>query len=345
MTAAAAGARSGVQTLTVGENDAGQRLDRWFRRRFPEVRHGELEKLLRTGQVRVEGGRVKASRRLEAGERVRVPPLQAGAPPAPAPHALSAADRAYVRDLVIYEDADVIALNKPFGLPVQGGAKTARHLDGLLPGLAAEGAEPPRLVHRLDRDTGGLILLAKTRVSAAKLAEDFKDRRVAKTYWALTAGAPKPPAGVIDLPLAKAPGPGGRERMAPGGGPEAKSARTSYATLDQAAGRVAWLALRPHTGRTHQLRAHCAALGCPIIGDAKYGGAAAKAAGVAPKLHLFARGLSLAHPRTGAPLSLTAPLIGHMAETWAFFEFDANRADSDFGETEEVPARRKRSRR
>ncbi|MEL7029291.1 MAG: RluA family pseudouridine synthase [Pseudomonadota bacterium] len=334
-------AHKAVETVTVDEDDAGQRLDRWFKRRYPALRHGELEKLLRKGQIRVEGGRAKASRRLEAGERVRVPPLRAPHQRVPAPATISKADRDFVRSLVLYEDEALIVLNKPFGLAVQGGAKTERHLDGLVAGLVPRGVDKPKLVHRLDRDTGGLIVFAKSRKCAATLSAAFKGRTVEKTYWALVVGAPRPMLGEISLPLAKRGGAGGREQVR-AGGEDAKPAVSRYAVVGEAAGRLAWLALRPLTGRTHQLRVHCAEMGWPIVGDGKYGGAASKVAGVTPKLHLFARRLCFAHPATGATLDLEAPLHGHMLETWRFLEFDPERAPDPFDEPNACAVRSKR---
>ena len=193
---------SGVQTRTVKPDETGMRLDRWFKTHFPAVRHGELEKLLRKGQVRVAGGRVKANRRLESGEEIRIPPLADNAAPAPVRRKASPGDAAAVRKLIIFEDDEIIALNKPFGLATQGGTNTKQHLDGMLAALEQNG-ERPRLVHRLDKDTGGLIIVAKTRTAAQRLGDAFKGHDVEKTYWALAAGAPRPRQGTIDMPIAK----------------------------------------------------------------------------------------------------------------------------------------------
>ncbi|HXI86946.1 MAG TPA: RluA family pseudouridine synthase [Parvularculaceae bacterium] len=316
---------SAVQTLTVAEGEEGMRLDRWFRAHFPAVTHGALEKLLRTGQVRVDGGRVKASRRLEVGEAVRIPPM------APAPEKarpLGAAprkeDKDFLRSITLYEDDAILALNKPFGLAVQGGAKTTRHIDSMLAALEKNG-ERPRLVHRLDRDTGGLLLLAKTRGAAAKLGATFQRHEVEKTYWALVAGAPRPKQGTVDLPIAKRMvriGEGRQERVVPAEGEDAKKAITDFQIVEEAGTGVSFLALRPRTGRTHQLRVHCAAIGAPIIGDGKYGGVAARLEGIAPKLHLFCRSMVFAHPEDGVVVTIRAPLTGHMLESWRFFGFD-----------------------
>ncbi|PQA85405.1 RluA family pseudouridine synthase [Hyphococcus luteus] len=313
---------SGVQTKTVKADEEGMRLDRWFKAHFPQVRHGELEKFLRKGQVRVSGGRAKSNRRLEAGEEVRIPPLSDDAP---APRKASPADAGAVRKLIVYEDDAIIALNKPFGLAVQGGSGMKQHLDGMLAALEKDG-ERPRLVHRLDKDTGGLMLVAKTRQAAQRLGDAFKSHDVDKTYWALVAGLPRPKEGTIDLPIAKKMmriGEGEEERVVPADGEDAKKAITDYQTMEEA-GPVTFLAMRPVTGRTHQLRVHAAAIGCPIVGDGKYGGEKSRIEGVSPKLHLFCRSMTFPHPKTGRRMTLDAPLSGHMLETWKFFTFEKN---------------------
>jgi 23S rRNA pseudouridine955/2504/2580 synthase len=308
--------------VTTGED--GVRLDRWFKRRWPHLAHGQIQKLLRSGQVRVDGGRAKADTRLPAGARVRVPPLPE-APPAGAREELSDRDIAYARSLVIYEDDEVLALNKPSGLAVQGGTKTTRHVDRLL-GAWGEGLERPRLVHRLDRDTSGVLLLGKTPAAAALLSGAFARRRAAKTYWAIVAGAPKPGEGVIDLPLAKL-GVGDRELVQPADrkDPRAEPAETEYVTVARAAHRVTWMALRPHTGRTHQLRAHMKAIGHPILGDPKYGDEASAALSAGLKLQLHARRLDLPHP-SGGRLVVEAPLSPELKagfERFGFYEHEA----------------------
>ncbi|MEZ5982791.1 MAG: RluA family pseudouridine synthase [Parvularculaceae bacterium] len=317
---------SNVATIAVKEGEDGMRLDRWFKAHYPALRHGQLEKLLRTGQIRVDGGRVKANRRLEAGESVRVPPLGEASEKPESSSRPNRDDAEYLRKLIIFEDKSILAINKPFGLAVQGGAKTTRHVDGMLASLAKDG-ERPRLVHRLDRDTGGVLILAKTRAVAAKLGAALQRRDVDKVYWALVAGMPHPRQGTIDLPIAKrmvsAPE-GARERVVPAEGEDAKKAITDFQVIDDAAPAAAFLALRPRTGRTHQLRVHCAALGTPIVGDGKYGGPAARLEGVAPKMHLFCRSMSFEHPKTGQRITVTAPLTGHMRDTWKFFGFNAN---------------------
>lgn len=327
-----------VETITVAERDGGMRLDRWFRQHFPLVSHGFLQKLLRTGQVRVDSKRAEANLRLEAGQAVRVPKLIREAPkPKPGsearpslqpPPGLSKGDRDFIQKLVLFEDDDVLVLNKPFGLAVQGGTGTKRHLDGLLAGMADHYGDRPRLVHRLDRDTTGVILVAKTRDAAAKLGRIFQTRSAAKTYWALIKGVPKPPQGKIEAALVKAAGPDGdRVRKAEAGEQaEAMHATTHYSVIERVGHKVAWVSLKPVTGRQHQLRAHMALIGHPIVGDNKYDGD--KNLGIEDiemKLHLHARRLIIPHPRPGKPkIDVTAPLPEHMLKSWSMLGLNPN---------------------
>lgn len=307
----------------VNADEAGLRLDRWFRRHYPGLPHGRLEKLLRTGQVRVDGGRAKANQRLEAGQAVRVPPL--GEVAAPAERRLAPVpprERRALEEAVLHVDRSVIALNKPPGLAVQGGTKTDRHLDAMLDALRFGAGERPRLVHRLDRDTSGVLLLARTARAAAALARSFRETEGEKIYWAIVAPAPSPPQGRIEHRLAKQPGERGeRVRVDQ---EEGRRAVTEYRTLDRAGRNVAWLELRPLTGRTHQLRAHCAAIGAPILGDDKYGRRGAVTGGLdIPKgLMLHARALRIPHP-DGGVLSVEAPPPEHFRRALAAFGFDA----------------------
>lgn len=327
---------SQVQTITVGPGDGGQRLDRWLRRMFPHVPQGRIEKMCRKGELRVDGGRVKANTRLETGQDVRIPPLPDPTPqPAVRKPRVTEADARFIRSCVLWQDDWIIALNKPPGLPVQGGSKLTRHVDALAEGLRAGDGDKPRLVHRLDKDTSGLLLLAKTREAAAALTESFRHRNTRKIYWAAVAGVPTPRMGTIKYGLVKAPGHGAGgegEKMicihpdAVASTEGAKRATTDYAVLSALAKRASWCALVPVTGRTHQLRAHMAELGHPIIGDGKYGGSGQENLGdgwgaqlggeLSKKLHLHARSLTLEHPFTRKPLHLTAPLPEHMARTW-----------------------------
>ena len=312
-----------VRSIEVGVDEAEQRLDRWFKRHFPGLTHGRLEKLLRTGQIRVNGRRAKANLRLVAGQVVRVPPIEAGAEADSAPRQPREVSDHEARDIqarVLYRDGDVIVIDKPAGLSVQGGPGIQRHLDGLLDALRFDARERPRLVHRLDRDTSGVLALARDARAAAWLAEAFRLRTARKLYWAITVGVPNPRAGEIDVALEKRPGRHGERMVAEEGG---KPSLTAYRVLDHAGKRAAWLKLLPHTGRTHQLRVHCAAIGTPILGDGKYGGAAAhiEADGIAPQLHLHARAIELPK-RSGGTLRAVAPLPPHMASAFRFFGFE-----------------------
>ncbi len=328
---------SGVQTRQVGTDEGAQRLDRWLKRQFPQITQGLIEKACRKGDIRVDGGRVKASTRIEAGQSVRIPPLPEGAPaPAVVRSGISANDAEMIQQAVLWKDQHIIALNKPPGLPSQGGSgQGGHHVDGLSEALCFGYKERPMLVHRLDKDTSGVLLLARTARVARRLSEAFRARQTRKIYWALVAGVPTPAMGTIRYGLVKSGGRGAGEKMRcihPGEVDQvegAKRATTDYAVLERLAGRATWVALSPITGRTHQLRAHMAEIGHPIIGDGKYGGAAQENMGdgwgagiggeVSRKLHLHARSLRLEHPVTGAMLSLTAPLPEHMARTWSLF--------------------------
>ncbi|MFZ2007662.1 MAG: RluA family pseudouridine synthase [Stellaceae bacterium] len=315
------------ETVTVTDQDGESRLDRWFRRHYPALGHGGLEKLLRTGQVRVDGRRAKSGDRVSPGMAIRVPPLgtpsaetSSAAPPRARPQ-----DEALLRDLVIHRDEHAIVLNKPAGLAVQGGSNTTRHVDGMLDGLRFDNEERPRLVHRLDKDTSGVLLIARTAAAAAFFTRAFRDKTTRKTYWAIVAGLPKLRQGKIDLSLTKG-ALKGRERVQ--ADEDGKDAVTYYTVIDSAGDRASWLALLPLTGRTHQLRAHCAAIGAPILGDGKYGGAAAHALGgaAAHRLHLHARSLEIPHP-AGFTLKVTAPLPPHMKRMWEFLGFAGDAPD------------------
>ena len=314
--------------VPVAAEERDVRLDRWFRRHFPQVPHGHLAKLLRTGQVRVDGKRARANQRLLPGQQIRVPPLADRAAPPPQKSRPTVTDQhaAAAREWVIHRDAAVIAINKPSGLAVQGGSRLSRHLDAMLDALAFDG-ERPRLVHRLDKDTSGVLLLARTAPAAAKLAEAFRAHDTRKIYWALVVGHPRPPSGVIKAPIAKrAAKPGGKEKMTAGAG--GAPAKTLYDTVETCATTATWLRLQPVTGRTHQLRVHTASIGHPIVGDAKYGGPVTRVPGLPKKLHLHAAGITIPHPDTGKPLTLRAPLTGHMAKSWAFLGLHPNNPDA-----------------
>ncbi|MBX3447458.1 MAG: RluA family pseudouridine synthase [Parvibaculaceae bacterium] len=322
-----------VSQIAVSADEDGIRLDRWFKRHFPMLTHGRLEKLLRTGQVRVDGARVKANARLEQGQVVRVPPLgDDAAKPAPkAERGVSEQDAAFVRSLVIHKDKSILVLNKPSGLAVQGGTKTERHLDGMLDALTFDAAERPRLVHRLDRDTSGVLVLARTAKAAAALARAFKQKDARKIYWALVVGVPTPRQGTIDLALTKQGGPRAERVFAAEKDDEdARNAVTHFSTVATASWKLAWLALMPLTGRTHQIRAHASAIGTPIVGDGKYGGVNAHPGGEIPRrLHLHARSIDIAHP-DGGRFFIEAELPPHMKSSWKLLGFDERDAKDAF---------------
>jgi 23S rRNA pseudouridine955/2504/2580 synthase len=320
-----------VTRRIVSNDEDGMRLDRWFHLHYPQITFAYLNKLVRTGQLRIDGRRAKSNTRLEQGQELRIPPLAfetrpadrlvAGAAP------LTKEERRIFEGMVIHEDKDIFVLDKPAGLAVQGGTRTHRHIDGLLIGLAAELGERPRLVHRLDRETSGVLVIAKRRAVAAALGRLFATRSVRKIYWAAVKGVPKPLQGRIDIPLLKSAGPeGDRVRATDEGEDSAQRAVTHYSVVDKAPPVAAWVSLKPSTGRQHQLRAHMAHIGHPIIGDDKYGGDDGLPAGIPNRLHLHARRIVFPHPR-GGTVDITAPLPPHMRETWLLFGFDPDLYD------------------
>jgi 23S rRNA pseudouridine955/2504/2580 synthase len=322
---------AGVQTVAVTPDENGMRVDRFFEGRFPGLSFSHIQRIIRKGEVRVNGKRTEPKSRLEAGQSVRIPPLKLDAPKPRDDAPAAQKDRFFLKSITLYEDDDVLVLNKPMGLAVQGGSGTTRHLDGLLEALREPGvdAQRPRLVHRLDKDTAGCLLVAKTRFAASALAKTFRTRAARKIYWALVAGVPKPQQGRISTFLAK------QEveedsymRIARHGEKDAVHAVTYYAVVETAAQKLAWISLKPVTGRTHQLRAHMAHVGNPIIGDPKYFNIEnwELPGGMQDKLHLLARRIVVPHPRGGV-IDVTAPLPPHMEQSWNLLGFDAKRYD------------------
>ena len=319
----------GAQTVTVSADEDGMRLDRFFEARYPGLSFSHIQRIIRKGEVRVNGKRAQPKDRLQRGQAVRVPPLKIE-PPKPRDDApVGQKDRAFLKSITLHEDDDVLVLNKPMGLAVQGGSGTYRHIDGMLGSMIGKDGQRPRLVHRLDKDTSGCLLVAKTRFAATALAKTFRTRSARKIYWALVAGVPRPRQGRVSTFLAKDE----REdesvmRIAGHGEEGASHAVTYYAVVETAAQKLAWLSLKPVTGRTHQLRAHMEHIGHPIIGDEKYFRIEnwELPGGMQNKLHLLARRIAVPHPR-GGTIDVTAPLPEHMQQSFNLLGLDASRYD------------------
>jgi 23S rRNA pseudouridine955/2504/2580 synthase len=330
-----------VRQFEVAPDDDGIRLDRWFKRNLPDASFNLVSRWARTGQLRVDGKRAAPGDRIEAGQVIRVPPLDEAAAPARPQRAretLSEDEIEFVRSLVIHEDAAAIVVNKPPGLATQGGTKTKDHVDRLLDGLADEGGARPKLVHRLDKDTSGALLVGRTARAAAAFSKSFSSRTARKVYWAVVVGVPKVEDGLIDLPLAKQPGTGG-EKMHVDESDSGLPSRTRYRVIERAGNRAAWVELQPLTGRTHQLRVHMAAIGHPIVGDGKYAGQDAFLTGsISRKLHLHARRIRIDHP-DGGRIDVTAELPPHFAETMANLGFDPALGDLPLDEPKREPKR------
>jgi 23S rRNA pseudouridine955/2504/2580 synthase len=322
---------SSVQTVTIGADESGMRVDRFLEARFPGLSFSHIQRVIRKGELRLNGKRAKPQERLQTGQAVRIPPLRLDQPKPRAGGEADEKDIAFLKSITLFEDADVMVLNKPMGLAVQGGSGTTRHLDGMLEVLRQPGpdGQRPRLVHRLDKDTAGCLLVAKTRFAAAALAKSFRSRSARKTYWALVAGVPKPLQGRISTFLAKEE----REdesvmRVASHGDDGASHAVTYYAVVETSARTLCWVSLKPVTGRTHQLRAHMAHIGHPIVGDPKYFSIEnwELPGGMQNRLHLLARRIAVPHPR-GGTIDITAPLPPHMQQSWNLLGLDAARYD------------------
>ncbi len=305
------------------------RLDRWFKIHYPGLGFGHLQKLLRSGQVRVDGGRAKSDSRVEPGQIVRVPPLDVDKAQRHAPLTSNTmkgqADRDVLEQMVLHDDAKVLVFNKPYGLAVQGGSGITRNVDDMLEALRNKKGEKPRLVHRIDRETSGVLVVAKTRSAAQFLTEQFRKRETKKTYWALVKGVPREREGKISSWLVKeATEDGDRMRVGEHGNKGADHAVSYFRLIEQSGQNLAWLEMEPHTGRTHQLRVHAKQIGCPIIGDSKYFEAAWNwefPGGMQNRLHLLARRIIIPHP-DGGKLDISAPLPPHMVQSWNLLGYD-----------------------
>lgn len=331
-----------VRHITVKDDDEGQRLDRWLKKNVPELPYVLAQKLMRKGQMRVDGKRVKPDTKLSGGQEVRIPPIREAAPKKE--KKLSDKDKAYIQSLVLYEDEHVIALNKPHGIATQGGSKVKQHIDGMLDAFKDKEGVKPRLVHRLDKDTSGVLLLARSAKVARILGESFKRRDVKKIYWAIVSPTPETHEGTIKAPLTKAGG-NNRERMVVDE-KDGKSAITDFVMIENALQSAAFMAFWPRTGRTHQIRVHAELIGCPIVGDHKYARlpeqeewhearrtaeADLSDMKLADRLHLHARRLILPHPVRKGPLDITAPLPSELKSSWKKLGFSPNLKEDPFG--------------
>ncbi len=319
----------GVREFNVGFDDDGIRLDRWFKRHLPDTSFTTVAMWARTGQLRVDGARATPGDRIAAGQMLRVPPPEAAKSdekPKRERVILSDDEQAFAQEMVIHKDFQAFVLNKPPGLATQGGTKTTQHVDGLLDALQFDNEGRPKLVHRLDKDTSGALLVARTSRAAAFFAKAFSGRTARKVYWALVVDVPSIEDGMIELPIAKQPGTGGEKMHVDEA--EGAPARTRYRVIERAGNRAAWVELQPFTGRTHQLRVHMAAIGHPIVGDGKYGGAASfLTGGISRKMHLHARRIKVDHPDGGA-IDVTADLPTHFAESLKQLGFDEKLGDA-----------------
>ena len=334
------------RTFTVSDDDDGIRLDRWFKRHLPDVSFNVVSRWARTGQLRINGQKATPGDRIEAGQEIRVPPPEAApvksARPQRKREILTDDEIQFVRDMVIYEDEHAFVLNKPPGLATQGGTKTTKHLDRLLDGIGDDRGRP-KLVHRLDKDTSGALLVARTPRAAAHFAKAFSGRAARKYYWALVIGVPSAEEGEIDAPLAKQPGTGGEKMHI--SEEHGLPAKTRWRVLERAGNRAAWVELQPLTGRTHQLRAHMASIGHPIVGDAKYGGADAfLTGGISRKLHLHARQLKI-DALQGGKIDVTAELPPHIAESFHTIGFDKESGNRPRPAPPRAPQRTSKPRR
>jgi len=321
---------SGVRLIKVESIDDGQRLDRWLKKNVPELPYALAQKLIRKGAIKIDGKKAKTDSRLNEGQEVRLPPMEDKADMPKPKMVITQDDVAYIRSMIIYDDGDVVALNKPGDIASQGGGGIDRHIDGLLELLEDRKGRRPRLIHRLDRETSGVLLCARSNEAVRQLGANFRDRHAKKTYWAILVPAPDEQEGTINAPLAKAKGPH-KDRMQVDEGEDSKHAITDFVVVERAAKKAAFVAFMPHTGRTHQIRVHAAdILGCPILNDGKYGGAEAHLEGIdlSPRLHLHARRLVVWHPAEKKLLDLRAPLPPELDRTWKELGFDPAAGDA-----------------
>lgn len=325
---------SNVRHLIVSKDDDGQRLDRWLKRNVPELPYTLAQKLMRQGQIRVDSKRARAETRLKAGQDVRIPPIATIDARKQQRSAISDKDRAFIQSLVIYDDGDVMALNKPADLATQGGTKMKRHIDGLLDALKNKDGVKPRLVHRLDKDTSGVLLLARSAQAARALGDIFKGRDVKKIYWAIVSPTPSMAQGTIKAALIKGGGPR-KEKMLVDE-KEGKKSRTEYAVIDSIGTETAFVAFWPRTGRMHQIRVHAQVMGCPILGDGKYGGRVenVKSMEHAKRMHLHARRIICPHPMRKGVIDVTAPLPPELVTSWKNFGFNPNDKSDPFKDLE-----------
>lgn len=321
-----------VRKITVSADDDGQRLDRWLKKQLPDIPYSLTQKLIRQGQLRIDGKRAKAETKLKEGQEVRIPPVTEkvrGAKPK-----LGDKAAAFMKSLVIYDDGDVIAINKPYDLASQGGTNTHHHVDGMLDALKNKDGIRPRLVHRLDRETSGVLLLARSAKVARDLGETFSGRKIKKIYWAIVAPVPEQEEGTIRAPVTKGYGKE-KERMVVDE-KEGKKAYTDYVVLERTGKDAAFVAFWPRTGRTHQIRLHAEVMGSPIVGDTKYGGTHENIAGMAlsKRLHLHARRVICPHPTKKGMLDITAPLPEDLHKSWKAMGYSPNLKSDPFKDTE-----------
>lgn len=324
-----------VRHITVAPDDDGQRLDRWFKKHVGGMPWVLAQKLMRKGQIRVDGKRVKPDMRLVAGQEVRIPPFKPGVTSAAA-FREHPGDADYIRNMVLYDNGDICVLNKPYGIAVQGGNRIDRHIDGLLEHLKDKNGVRPRLVHRLDRDTSGVLITARALKTVAALGRLLAGRDIRKEYWALVSPVPEMEKGIVTAPLAKGTGLMKDKILVKDREEDGQSAITIYRTLEHAGKQAAFVAFWPRTGRTHQIRVHAAHIGCPILGDEKYGAKAEDFAdlGLAKRLHLHARRVVFRNPNGKGAVDVIAPLPSDLRASWQTLGFDPDDRSEPFAEIE-----------